>query len=85
MDEHLLSATLFLDRAWDKGIPLWLALRDHGVLTISFGICTSFIPTSGGKCKVNIATKKIFPSTPGATRMCVEPAFVWQCVAAMWF
>ena len=24
MDEHLLSATLFLDKAWDKGIPVWI-------------------------------------------------------------
>ena len=24
MDEHLLTATLFLDKAWDKGIPVWI-------------------------------------------------------------
>ena len=24
MDEHLLTATLFLDKAWDKGIPMWI-------------------------------------------------------------
>ena len=28
MDEHLLTATLFLDKAWDKGIPLWIVSRD---------------------------------------------------------
>ena len=24
MDEHLVTATLFLDKAWDKGIPVWI-------------------------------------------------------------
>ena len=28
MDEHLLSATLFLDKAWDKGIPVWIVSLD---------------------------------------------------------
>ena len=80
MDEHLLTATLFLDKAWDKGIPvwivsldlskafdrvnwnaLWLALRDHGVSDHLIWILQS---TSWEKCKVNIATAVLFPSTP---------------------
>ena len=28
MDEHLLTATLFLDKAWDKGIPVWIVSLD---------------------------------------------------------
>ena len=28
MDEHLLTATLFLDKAWDKGIPGWIVSLD---------------------------------------------------------
>ena len=27
-DEHLLTATLFLDKAWDKGIPVWIVSLD---------------------------------------------------------
>ena len=28
MDEHLLTATLFLDKAWDKGMPVWIVSLD---------------------------------------------------------
>ena len=28
MDEHLLTATLFSDKAWDKGIPVWIVSLD---------------------------------------------------------
>ena len=28
MDEHLLTARLFLDKAWDKGIPVWIVSLD---------------------------------------------------------
>ena len=28
MDEHLLTATLLLDKAWDKGIPVWIVSLD---------------------------------------------------------
>ena len=27
-DDHLLTATLFLDKAWDKGIPVWIVSLD---------------------------------------------------------
>ena len=28
MDEHLLTATLFLEKVWDKGIPVWIVSLD---------------------------------------------------------
>ena len=55
MDENLLTATLFLDKTWDKRIPIWIVSLDltgrSGMhcalpymtiasLTISFRFCT---------------------------------------------
>ena len=52
---------VFHNASWNA---LWFALVIMSFLTISFEFCSWFIPTSWEKCKVNMATAVLFPSTP---------------------
>ena len=100
MDEHLLTATLFLDKAWDKGIPvwivsldlskafdrvnwdaLWLALHDHGISKHLVWILQLIYSNQSGEVQGEHSNNVFFHPRWSATRMCVEPTLVLQCVA----